>query len=116
MKILHLYCVPLPVQDGAGTAAAGAATSAAGKPTGVFFSQGRKVGSRQLHYNGLCVIAKLSNKGRGGVVYGQYTTAKGCTHAVRKVECLDTTLSHVILAIYHKLLSGLIAIINWLPT
>ena len=44
----------------------------------------------------------LSNIARGGVVYGQYTTAKGCSYAQRNAEFLDTALSRGILAIYHK--------------
>ena len=45
------------------------------------------------------IVCYLSNKARGGVVYGQYTTAKGCS---RTAEWLDTVLSRGILAIYHK--------------
>ena len=47
----------------------------------------------------------LCNKAPGGVVYGQYTTAKG----LRAV--LDTALSRGILTIYHKPPKCLIAII-----
>jgi hypothetical protein len=61
------------------------------------------------------VIVELSNKALGDVVYGQYTTAKGCSYARRNVECLDTAISRGILAIYHKPPRCLIAIINWLP-
>jgi hypothetical protein len=50
----------------------------------------------------------LNNKARGGVVYGQYTTAKGCYDALRNTECMDTALSRGILTIYHTP-SGLIA-------
>ena len=32
------------------------------------------------------------------------------------VECLDTALSHGVLAIHHKPTRYIIAIINWLPT
>ena len=39
---------------------------------------------------------------------------KGCSYA--QCKCLDTALSHGILAIYHKPPRCLIAIINWLPT
>ena len=45
-------------------------------------------------------VIYLSNKARGGVVYGQYTTTKGCSYAIRNTECLDTVLSCRILAIY----------------
>ena len=50
----------------------------------------------------LITVAYLSNKARGDVVYGQYTMAKGCSCSQRKAECLDTTRSHGILAMYHK--------------
>ena len=63
-----------------------------------------------------CTMECLSNKARGGVVYGQYTTAKCCSYARRNAEFLDTALSPDILAIYHKPPRCLIAIINWLPT
>ena len=42
--------------------------------------------------------------------------AKGCSSVQHNEECLDTALSCGILAIYHKPLRCLIAIINWLPT
>jgi hypothetical protein len=42
--------------------------------------------------------------------------AKGCSSVQHNEECLDTALSRGILAIYHKPLRCLIAIINWLPT
>ena len=45
----------------------------------------------------------------GFAVYGQYTTAKGCSYTRHEAECLDTALSHCILAIYHKPLRCLIA-------
>jgi hypothetical protein len=34
-----------------------------------------------------------SSKARGGVVYGQYPTAKGCSDARRNAERLDTAFS-----------------------
>jgi hypothetical protein len=42
------------------------------------------------------IEGRLSNKAWGGVVYGQYTTAKG------NAECLDTALNRGILAMYHN--------------
>ena len=62
------------------------------------------------------LVSYLHNKARGGVVYGQYNTPKGYSDAQRKAECLAIALSHGILAIFHKPLRCLIAIINWLPT
>ena len=66
----------------------------------------------QFHYLDLCVLGicctvvrYLSNNTRGGVVYER-----------RKAECLDTAVSRGILAIYHKPLRCIIAIINWLAT
>ena len=47
-------------------------------------------------------VVYLSNTAQGGVVYGQYTTAKGCSYAQRNMECLYTALNCGILAIYHK--------------
>ena len=44
------------------------------------------------------------------MVYGQYTTAKGCSYAQRNVECLDTDLTCGLLAVNHKPLRSLIAI------
>ena len=68
-----------------------------------------------LHIVHECLVDRpygsISNKALGGVVYGQYTTAKGCSYARSNTECLDTALSRGLLAIYHKP----IAIINWLP-
>jgi hypothetical protein len=46
--------------------------------------------------------ALFKQKAQGGVVYGQYTTAKGYSYTGHNVECLDTALSRSILAIYHK--------------
>jgi hypothetical protein len=60
-------------------------------------------------------VVYLSNKAQGGVVYGQYTTAKACSYAWSNDGGLDTALSRGILAKYHKPPSYLIAIINWLP-
>ena len=40
-------------------------------------------------------IIYLSNKAQGGVVYGQYTSAKGCSYAQRNAECLDTARGHI---------------------
>ena len=37
------------------------------------------------------------------------------TVLMRNAECLDAALNHGILAIYHKPLRCLIAIMNWLP-
>ena len=51
----------------------------------------------------------------GGVVYGQYTTAKGCSYAQHNVKFLDTALSRCILAIYLKPPRCTIAIIDQLP-
>ena len=65
---------------------------------------------------GETVVLYLSNKARGGVVYRQYTTAKGCSYAQCNMEFLDTALSRGILAIYYKPQRCLIAIINLLPT
>ena len=42
---------------------------------------------------GLNTRSCLSNKAQGGVVYGQYTTAKSCSYAQRTVECMDTALT-----------------------
>uniref|UniRef100_A0A8C7HSK9 Suppressor of cytokine signaling 3 n=1 Tax=Oncorhynchus kisutch TaxID=8019 RepID=A0A8C7HSK9_ONCKI len=53
-------------------------------------------------YRSYCHQLFLSNKARVGGVYGQYTVAKGCSYTRGNVECLDTALSHGILAIYHK--------------
>ena len=58
----------------------------------------------------------LSNKAEGGMVYDQYTMAKGCSYARRIAECLDTALIRGIRAVYHKPPRCLNAIINWLAT
>ena len=42
-------------------------------------------------------MVSLSNKARGGVVYGQYTMARGCSYAWRNAEYMDTALSRGIL-------------------
>ena len=39
----------------------------------------------------IVILVYLSNKGRGGVVYGQHSTAKGCSSARRIAERMDTT-------------------------
>ena len=62
---------------------------------------------------------------RGFVVYGQYTTTKGCSYAWRMVECLDTALSREILPIYQtpevpyyydKLVTNIIRAVNELDS
>jgi hypothetical protein len=60
----------------------------------------------------LYVSLYVRNKAQGGVVFGQYTTAKGCSYARHKAECLDTALSRGILAIYHNPPRCLTAIIK----
>ena len=49
---------------------------------------------RALNADWLTAVVYLSSNARGGVVYGQYTTAKDCSYAWRNTECLDTALSH----------------------
>ena len=70
----------------------------------------------RISLSGVTAAVQLSNKAWGGVVYGQYSTAKGCSYARCNEECLDTALSRDILAIYHKPTRYLIASINCLPT
>jgi hypothetical protein len=57
-------------------------------------------------------VIELSNNAWGGLVYGQYTTTKGCFKLRCNAECLDTALIHGIFAIYHKTQRYVIAIIN----
>ena len=58
-----------------------------------------KMSYRCITISNCSVIAKvytadeLSNKAQEGVVYGQYTTAKGCSYVQRNAECLDTALA-----------------------
>jgi hypothetical protein len=56
---------------------------------------------RSMNADWLKAVVYFSNKARGGVVYGQYTTAKCCIQALRVASCLRTALSRDILAIYH---------------